>query len=159
MSESEKNMFLRHSGAQKRFEQIASPWFQAADCRCSDRGSLNLPPCTLSGEDNIQRDYLWSSWANILLTDVEKDKPSQICISFPDFKKNMLNNLCRSCETFSIHRHYHVVTVYYQWWNENHQMLWRTHLCVFTDQPWHPLEPHRPWSHDVKNVNERLRHR
>lgn len=48
----EKNMFLRHSGAQKRFEQIVSPWFQAADCRCSDRGSLNLPPCTLSGEDN-----------------------------------------------------------------------------------------------------------
>lgn len=46
-----RNMPLRHSAPQKRCERISSPWFQAADCRRSERGSSILPPCTLSGDD------------------------------------------------------------------------------------------------------------
>lgn len=41
-----RNVPLRHSAPQKRVERIASPWFQAADGRRSERGSLNLPACT-----------------------------------------------------------------------------------------------------------------
>lgn len=60
-----RNRPLRHSAPQKRCERIASPWFQAADCRRSERGSLDLPPCTLSGEDIIWWDSVeaHSRWA------------------------------------------------------------------------------------------------